>query len=102
MIRMLDTDTFISVHHYGRVRAMLEAVGMTIGPLDLLIAAQRSCPWSHADHPQHSGVQTGSGSEYRRLVLTATIHLNQTDALPSAFFDHASLQIENSSLKIRG
>ena len=32
-------DPVDCVHHYGRVRAALEAVGKTIGPLDLLIAA---------------------------------------------------------------
>lgn len=32
-------DLVDCVHHYGRVRAALEAVGKTIGPLDLLIAA---------------------------------------------------------------
>jgi tRNA(fMet)-specific endonuclease VapC len=32
-------DPVDCVHHYGRVRATLEAAGMTIGPLDLLIAA---------------------------------------------------------------
>ena len=32
-------DTVDCVHHYGRVRATLEAAGRTTGPLDLLIAA---------------------------------------------------------------
>lgn len=32
-------DPVDCVHHYGRVRATLEAAGKTIGPLDLLIAA---------------------------------------------------------------
>jgi tRNA(fMet)-specific endonuclease VapC len=33
-------DPVDCVHHYGRIRAALEKVGKTIGPLDLLIAAQ--------------------------------------------------------------
>lgn len=32
-------DPVDCVHHYGKVRATLEAAGKTIGPLDLLIAA---------------------------------------------------------------
>ncbi len=32
-------DPVNCVHHYGRVRASLEAVGKTIGPLDMLIGA---------------------------------------------------------------
>lgn len=32
-------DAVDCVHHYGRVRAELETIGKTIGPLDLLIAA---------------------------------------------------------------
>ena len=33
-------DPVDCVHHYGRIRAALEKAGKTIGPLDLLIAAQ--------------------------------------------------------------
>lgn len=32
-------DPVNCVHHYGRIRAVLEKAGKTIGPLDLLIAA---------------------------------------------------------------